>query len=111
LTTTIKKEEKMDENARIGDINIKVGQPTEVKLKNNSGTGYSWYLSHKPDCLWLDDTNVEQYTPSGPGRPFNKVFSLMGGAVGQDYIEFILVRPWLPNEIAKKVVYAVIVHE
>lgn len=96
----------------IPNINLKVGETTQIDLTSIAGsTGYVWFLSHQPDCLWLNDIEYVAAQPVIPGRPVKKVFHLMGGAAGQDYIEFVQVRPWEPREIAKKTVYAVIVTE
>lgn len=102
----------MDEKAKIGDIKIKVGQPTEVSLHSNAGaTGYVWFLTHTPDILWLGDIEYVGPKPAIPGRPWKKIFTFIGGKKGEDYLEFNLVKPWKPNEVVQKAVYSVSVHE
>jgi len=90
------------------EINIKIGQPTEVSLKSNAkATGYVWFVTHSPDILWLGD--IAYIAPESPEREkvWKKIFTFIGGKQGQDYLEFSLARYWKPKEIVKKLIYKV----
>lgn len=97
---------------KMPDINIKVGQTTEVALTERPGTGYTWVLVHKPDCLWLE--NIHIIVPDkdiAVGIPIKKVFTFEGAEKCQDYVEFVLVRPFDLKDIAQKMTYALIITE
>ena len=91
------------------DINSNVGQRTEVTLKSIAGsTGYIQAISQKPTELWLEgeDTHVEE---NGMHSGM-MIFSFIGAEKCQDYIQFILVRPWNLEDIAQKLAYAAIIN-
>lgn len=95
---------------KMPDINIKIGQTTEVVLRSNAAsTGYVWAISHKPDLLWLEGEGTYLKPGDIPGAPGKMTFTFTGAGKCQDYIQFILVRPWDLNDIAQKMTYAVII--
>lgn len=97
---------------KMPDINIKVGQTTEVELKSiAASTGYSWVLVHKPDCLWLDDINYIYPEPPIPGKAGKVVFVFTGAAKCQDYVQFAQVRHWDLEDMVQKITYALIITE
>lgn len=94
----ISKATKIIDLTSSNEINIDVGEQTKVELEDNSGlTGYSWVIGHKPDSLWLIDSDY--ISPEDPisGKPGTRVFTFYGAAKCQDSIQFIKVRLWDPK--------------
>lgn len=95
---------------KMPDINIKVGQQTQIELKSNPSTGYEWYVVHKPDCLYMDSASYVAPQHIMPGAPGKQVFSFLGADACRDYVEFVYMRSW-DFEIGKRLNYALNITE
>jgi inhibitor of cysteine peptidase len=90
-----------------GDVQMKVGDKLEVRLKSNPSTGYMWYLHPKSTALLklrgekhADATDqptgqpTDQSTQPAVGRPILQVFTFEPRRKGDGILLLRYVRSW-----------------
>jgi inhibitor of cysteine peptidase len=84
---------------------VYVGELLTVRLRAQSGTGYTWNIAGGASDLLpvnLVSRRVEQDKNAAPGAPVWEVFELNARKSGQTTVEFVYERPWERNVPAAK---------
>jgi inhibitor of cysteine peptidase len=77
-----------------------VGEIFKVRLRAESGTGYTWSISGgagESGVVNLVSREVEHDAKAAPGAPVWEVFNLRARKSGQTTVEFVYERPWERN--------------
>lgn len=93
-----------------GSIELARGQPLEVRLSSNAGTGYSWRLDREVSPLVLSGGSSQDVaaSPGLPGGPLTTVYSYTAAGRGRTDLAFTLKRPWEADQPGdRKVVFHV----
>lgn len=94
-------------------VHVKAGQPFELRLPVNTGTGYSWQPQGPlPPGLALLGTFQQRSSVLKPGAPGEEVLVFRALSVGKVHLVVQYVRPWESNVKPAQVrTFDVTVHE
>jgi hypothetical protein len=94
--------------SEIRKIEATLGQPVQINLQSMMySTGYGWYLTQIAGGVALSTAQILALT-AGIG-PVSHTFDFIATAEGTFKIEFSLIRPWLPGEVADTEVFEITV--
>jgi inhibitor of cysteine peptidase len=84
--------------ADAGPIALKRGQPLEIVLPLNAGTGYGWRLDREAPADVLGGGSSRTTDAPRPGGPVSTVYSYQAVGRGKAVLSFTLKRPWEPDK-------------
>lgn len=82
-------------------VDVRVGEPFDIRLPSNPSTGYRWTLVD-PMPLAVRADGVARYEPGAggvAGAPGVETWSFVGAAAGSGQLRFEYRRPWEPATI------------
>jgi inhibitor of cysteine peptidase len=100
---TISSDDKLANQQDVSEITIPVGGTTDVTLKSNPTTGYSWFWANRSSVRCVD-SSFYQYTPDKTDRVGSggvEMFRFKGIAKGTDTVVMEYRRPWESNPPAE----------
>lgn len=78
-----------------GEVDLKVGDQFELRLKSNPSTGYMWYVRpNSTPLLNLVHQSQTEVTEPGVGRPVLQVFQFEAKRSGDSSLLLHYVRSW-----------------
>lgn len=102
----------MSNESASNNISVSVDCIFTVRLECQTGsTGYSWALAHMPDSVNLLDISFEASSSHILGCKETQVYTFVALTKDDNYIEFNLLRPWDPQNIADTRKYALVIEE
>jgi len=85
-------------------VNLTVGQAAELTLTMAGGTGYIWQLAEvDKKVLEVGEKRTQVDNPMLMGGPVKLIWPLKAVGSGEVTLEAKLVRPWIPDQPAKKI--------
>lgn len=100
-----------DEKACIPNIEVTAGTIFEVRLDTQSGTGYTWALAHKPDCVKFIEKSNEVKQSNVYGSSEVEIFTFSADEKAQDSLTFDYIRPGEPENVARSETFSLIINE
>ncbi|ELP89558.1 Amoebiasin-2 precursor, putative [Entamoeba invadens IP1] len=97
------------ENEKV--IKVKLEDTIEINVRTNPTTGYDWNmkLNNAKLILSSDTTTAVPHEPSMVGFPSDRLFVLKPQEPGTTIIELNYIRPWMPDNAARKLKYTIII--
>lgn len=88
-------------------LSVEVGQTFSVSLESMPGsTGYDWALSGLTGEVVLVSIDVQQHMSGTCGHVVH-TYTFLAKKIGDAKVGFELLRPWIPGEPGREVVYGV----
>lgn len=84
---------------------VRSGQPVDVALNTQPGTGYNWTIATDPDpaVVVLQDSQVLPAQTALPGATQQACFHFTAVGVGTTQAEFVSARPFEPDAPAQTI--------